>query len=664
LPIDRCIEVGHALASALAHLHGHKLVHRDVKPSNVIFVGGLPKLADIGLVAGVDESRSFVGTEGYIPPEGPGTPSADCYALGKLLYELSTGHDRTSWPEPPADLATRPDREHLLELNAILHKACAPDPRERYESAGKMYDELTLFQAGRSIQQKRRVESRVALAKKFSIAAATFALVVTGAWLLSGNLSWRPPATRNAAGSATVDPLAGRLIAIKPFSNADGKPENDSLKSELDSQFRETFVDITGSKLVLTNSRAITNSAEDAREIGQRLKVRTVLEGSVTRVDNHGLAMVRLLRTSDGRELYVGSHEFEIYNRDRGLRPLIKSVTEALLADRSIIGSDQLAARCRRRWEALDNLLEGRYLASTGTKKGFDESIAYFNRAVTLDPNCAPAHSTLAWAWREAAGWHQPPVVALSYSRKHALDALEIDDSSHFARISLAYAKWYGDWDWAGAEAEFQRAVALAPQSGGAHSRYAVFLSAQGRSAEALDEHAKALQLSPNAYDVICVFASYLRLEGDYSRAIELCQGVLRADTSNIVALTVMARAYEAQSETDKAIAVLSRAREVDDAPDLIGQLGHCLAAKGERDKAKALLDELTKLSSQRHVSATFKAQVHVGLGQTNEAIACLQKACDEHAPTVTTLKIEPYWAPLRVDPRFRALLKKVGLEK
>ena len=141
LPIDRCLEIGLALAGALAHLHARGLMHRDVKPSNVIFVGGLAKLADIGLVAAVSDSRSFVGTEGYIPPEGPGTPSADCYALGKLLYELSTGHDRTAWPEPPADLPTRPDRERLLELNAILHKACAAEARQRYQSAEDMLAE-------------------------------------------------------------------------------------------------------------------------------------------------------------------------------------------------------------------------------------------------------------------------------------------------------------------------------------------------------------------------------------------------------------------------------------------------------------------------------------------------------------------------------------------
>ena len=176
LPIDRCFEIGRALASALAYLHQHGLVHRDVKPSNVIFVGGVAKLADIGLVAGVDESRSFVGTQGYIPPEGPGNPSADCYSLGKLLYELSTGRDRNAWPEPPADLATRPDRESLLELNAILHRACAPDPRQRYADASAMLRDLELLNAGKSVKRRRSIQRGLAWSWKAGIAACIFAL--------------------------------------------------------------------------------------------------------------------------------------------------------------------------------------------------------------------------------------------------------------------------------------------------------------------------------------------------------------------------------------------------------------------------------------------------------------------------------------------------------
>ena len=152
LPPAECIRIGLALAEALAHLHKHGLVHRDIKPSNIIFVGGVPKLADIGLVTDVDASRSFVGTEGYLPPEGPGTPQADIYGLGKVLYELCTGKDRKDFPSLPLQAADQ-DHSELMELNAIWLKACAQSPAERYRSADELASDLTLLQAGRSVKR-------------------------------------------------------------------------------------------------------------------------------------------------------------------------------------------------------------------------------------------------------------------------------------------------------------------------------------------------------------------------------------------------------------------------------------------------------------------------------------------------------------------------------
>src|SRR4029079_15675018 len=134
LPADECLRIGKLLADALGALHREGLAHRDIKPSNIIFVRGVPKLADIGLVA-TSGQQSFVGTEGYVPPEGPGTPQADIYSLGKVLYEISTGKDRLDFPEIDSQLSERPDKERLLELNGVLVKACANDPRKRYESA-------------------------------------------------------------------------------------------------------------------------------------------------------------------------------------------------------------------------------------------------------------------------------------------------------------------------------------------------------------------------------------------------------------------------------------------------------------------------------------------------------------------------------------------------
>ncbi len=151
LPADEVVALGLKLTAALAHLHTHGLVHRDVKPSNILFIGGQPKLADAGLVAAVDEARSLVGTAGYIAPEGPGTPQADLYALGKVLYEAAFGKDRQEFPALPTDVAWRPDHARLLELNAVLLKACAADARERYQSVAALASELALLQDGGSV---------------------------------------------------------------------------------------------------------------------------------------------------------------------------------------------------------------------------------------------------------------------------------------------------------------------------------------------------------------------------------------------------------------------------------------------------------------------------------------------------------------------------------
>src|SRR5947208_3785209 len=144
--------------SALAHLHKQGLVHRDIKPSNIIFVNGAPKLADIGLVTDADTTLSYVGTEGFIPPEGPGAAQADIFSLGKVLYEISTGQDRRQFPDLPPNLKEWPDQAALLELNEVLLKGCARDARCRYQSADATQVEIELLQGGQSVKRKRAVE--------------------------------------------------------------------------------------------------------------------------------------------------------------------------------------------------------------------------------------------------------------------------------------------------------------------------------------------------------------------------------------------------------------------------------------------------------------------------------------------------------------------------
>lgn len=218
LPARDAIDLGVSLSAALAELHRAGLMHRDIKPSNIIFVNGIAKLADIGLVTDAVESGSYVGTEGFIPPEGPNSPQADVFSLGKVLYEVSMGKDRLDFPEPASELEELPDRELLVELNAVLLKACQPERRLRHASADALHAELQLLQRGKSIRQRRLSEWRL---RRLTAGAVVLAAVTLLALGVERVLDWRSRA------------LQGQSSLLRPSLMNRIAPRDPKLPAEL-----------------------------------------------------------------------------------------------------------------------------------------------------------------------------------------------------------------------------------------------------------------------------------------------------------------------------------------------------------------------------------------------------------------------------------------------
>lgn len=221
LPAGECVALGVELSRALSGLHVRGLVHRDIKPSNVIIVGGAPKLADIGLVTEASAALTFVGTEGFVPPEGPGAPGADVFALGKLLYELVTGLDRHDYPRLPPELHAWPDRKEVLELNEVLIRACEPHPDQRHTDAAALLDDLLLLQAGKSVRRLRKAERRLARALRI---AALFGLIAGVAGL--GAYLERQRANQEMAGRLAAEAERDALRQRKVYISTVGDAQN------------------------------------------------------------------------------------------------------------------------------------------------------------------------------------------------------------------------------------------------------------------------------------------------------------------------------------------------------------------------------------------------------------------------------------------------------
>jgi TolB-like protein len=657
LPVIECVEIGLALADALEHLHSNGLVHRDIKPSNIIFVDDVPKLADIGLVAHIDDAHSLVGTAGYIPPEGPGTPQADLYSLGKVLYEISLGKDRQDFPQLPPDLQSHPDHAALLELNEVLLKACETDFRKRYQTAQRMHDDLALLQRGESVRRMRAAQRRFALGRKLAVAtAAVIALVALLPYVKLG----KPQ--RNSVPLAEIT-----SIAVLPFVNEGGWPPHEYLCDALTVETIDALTNCAGLRVAPRSAIfAFKRTTNDVQRLGQ-LGVRTVLAGSMKKSSNQLHIAARLFNVADGTELWSSNFDRQEAEIGTVQSEVVRQAAGALHLQLPEVALTRLEANLVHKLAAYQfykQATTNMESAAANTQDGFYKTIELLNQTLVEDQGFGPAYANLADLYANAGLWLLPPNQAMNEARKNALRALQLDDSLPEAHVALGMVFLDHDLDPVNAKAQFRRAIEVAPRDGRNYGFYAFALSTLGRFDEADQVLKKGDRVDPKSHLLLAGWCLRYYYERDYTNLLRQAARLLTFYPNSPHGPWYQAKAHERLGRYSEALVLAQRLKNLDPSPKFVALLGLIHARMGHEAEADKALEELRVFAQGRRGTPIFDAQVLAGLGKNDLAIEKLKQAVEEYPPTAFVLKTDPFWDNLRNDPRFIALLKRVVLEK
>jgi len=463
------------------------------------------------------------------------------------------------------------------------------------------------------------------------------------------------------------------MLAVLPFENFTGDAGQEYFSDGLTEEMISQLGDLNPSHLGViarTSVMHYKHSQESIAQIGKDLGVQYVIEGSVRRDSERVRITAQLIQIKD--QSHVWARE---YDRDLGhllelqsevAREVANEIEFSLSGRRPIEAERNSAAPVlgAKSYEAYDLYLKGRYFWNKRTAEGFRQAADYFQQAIDKDPNYGRAYAGLADTFSLMSAWYLGPQNELMpKARTAALRALELDESLAEAHASLALIRENYDYDWSGAEKEFRRAIQLGPQYATAHQWYAEFLSWQGRFEEAFAESGQARQLDPLSLIIISDYASILYRSRQYDSALKQCQSVLELDPNFDHARILMIPAYLQLGRYDEAVNMFNLWADHEQGPwkwawraDVYGRSGHA-------EEARRALAKLEQVSGSRADRTPMLLQAYSGTGQKKRLLELLQKAYSEHSNAVVQIKVDPMYDPIRSDPRFEDLLRRVGLQ-
>ena len=637
-PAD-AIRIAREIGAALDYAHREGIVHRDVKPENILFADDHAVLADFGIARAcrgvsatvVTGAGMALGTPEYMSPEQAAgeqelTGASDLYSLACVVYEMLAGEPPIQGDGPRATMAKqvtetpRPLRVLRPDVSPpvarALARALAKDPADRFATVAEFAEAL----------QSDRVD----------------------------------------AGPDTFSSTIGRCIAVLPFVNASPDPENEYLSDGITDELISALAGVEGLRVASrTSVFALKGKPQDVRAVGALLGAAWVLEGMVRRSGDRLRIMAQLTSTDDGRLLWSERYDrtfadmFDI--QEEIARTIVNTLRTTSFADLT----SPVPRRYTKSIAAYGLYLQGRYAWNKRTQEGVAEAITFFERAIAEDPGYAPAYAGLSDAYALQLDYRSVPVdEGMAHAEEYARKALAIDESVAEAHASLAWTLFIHDWDWAGAEREFRRAIALDPRYPSAHQWFSFLLLTAGRFEEALIHVRTALELDAASVSIrrSVGWAHYYARRYDVARyhlTRAIAMNPTAEETYRILGITLAATAHWAEAERAVREGMAVPGPKV---PSTEAALGYVLARSGRRSEAESILARLEEQHKTEYVSAVVFATLHLGLDQPQQALDWMEQAFEERRGWMAYLKVNPMVDPLRGDPRFEALVRKMRL--
>jgi TolB-like protein/Tfp pilus assembly protein PilF len=482
--------------------------------------------------------------------------------------------------------------------------------------------------------------------------AAVAILIIFAAGVAIRNLYFRP-----------VPPS----IAVLPFVNVGGDPDKEYFSDGITEELITNLAKLEGLRVISQTSAFYFKGKDlDIKTIGEKLKVDTLLEGSVRIEGNNLRITAQLIKVADDSHLWAGTYDREMKDvfdiQEKVSQAIVDRLKPQLLAKRD----RPLVKHYTENLEAHGLYLKGRFFWN---KMSYKQAIEYFEQALALDPNYALAYTGLANVYNMMALYLSGSRDITEYylkSKAAALKALEIDDMLPEAHASLGHIKLHFEWDWKGAERALKRAMELNPGNALAHEYYAVYLWAMGRLDEGIAESKIALKLDPVSRNMNGVLGLLLESAHKADEAIKQYQKTLELYPDHPIILTFLGSAYMRDGKYEDGIALLKKAVSITKgkSPFTLGILGYAYGVAGKSEKAKEILDEVLERSKRGYFSPQFIAVIYTGLGDKDKAFEWLEKAYEERDPRQFPIKSVAILRSLHSDPRFTVMLKKMGLEE